>query len=358
MQSRKIDVLFITRKWPPSIGGMETYSVQISNSLQSLCNLKVFHLSGKFESTFLKIISLFYFIPFIFLNLLSLKRYDVIHIGDLVLWPVLCAAKLLGLAKRYVVSVHGLDMLYAKRNGLIPKIYSFYLMLCIYFLRKHIQIIANSHATKELAIQLGFNKVNVVTSGVVSPKTLSKFHAAKNYVLFVGRLVKRKGAAWFANEVLPLLPVNFRMIVVGRATDSYELKAIKDNTRVDYKGIVTNKKLKELRRSALVVLMPNIPLKSFDIEGFGLTAIEAAADGSIMLASNIEGIQDAVIDQKTGFLLPAKKPQIWANKILEIYSWNKNQRLKFIKNSQALIRKEFNWDKVAKNTLDAYGLNL
>jgi len=351
-------VLFVTRKWPPAIGGMETYSVEISNSLRSLCNLKTLYLSGKFESTFLKIISLFYFFPSIFLKLLSLKRYDVIHIGDLVLWPILFFAKLLGLSKVFVVSVHGLDMLYAKRNGFLPKIYSAYLKLCIYFLSNHLKIISNSNATKKLAIELGFKQIKVVTSGVVSSGAPQKFSSPKNYVLFVGRLIKRKGAGWFAKEVLPLLPKNFKMVVVGKAVDSSELKIIKENPRVDYKGVVSNNDLELLRRSALVVLMPNIPLKSFDIEGFGLTAIEAAAQGSIMLASNIEGIRDAVFDNQTGFLLPPRKPKIWAKKIMEIHSWHIGRREQFIKKSQEIVRKEFSWEKVAKNTLNAYEINI
>ena len=48
--------------------------------------------------------------------------------------------------------------------------------------------------------------------------------------------------------------------------------------------------------------MPNISVPG-DVEGFGIVAIEAAACGTPVVASDIQGIRDAVIDGETGFLL-------------------------------------------------------
>ena len=49
-------------------------------------------------------------------------------------------------------------------------------------------------------------------------------------------------------------------------------------------------------------IMPNVVVPG-DMEGFGLVAIEAAAAGALVVASELEGIRDAVIDGETGVLV-------------------------------------------------------
>jgi glycosyltransferase involved in cell wall biosynthesis len=51
-------------------------------------------------------------------------------------------------------------------------------------------------------------------------------------------------------------------------------------------------------------VMPNIPVVN-DVEGFGLVALEAASCGTMVVASQLEGIQDAIIDGKNGTLVPS-----------------------------------------------------
>jgi glycosyltransferase involved in cell wall biosynthesis len=51
-----------------------------------------------------------------------------------------------------------------------------------------------------------------------------------------------------------------------------------------------------------IFIMPNMTVPG-DMEGFGIVALEAGSCGLPVIASNIEGIQDAVIDGKTGYLV-------------------------------------------------------
>ena len=34
-----LNVLFVTRKWPPAVGGMETYSLELSKELSKKCEV-------------------------------------------------------------------------------------------------------------------------------------------------------------------------------------------------------------------------------------------------------------------------------------------------------------------------------
>jgi phosphatidylinositol alpha-1,6-mannosyltransferase len=222
---------------------------------------------------------------------------------------------------------------------------------------RHVRVIAISHETARLCRDAGFVHVAVVTLGVDAPLTPPPDNVSpEEFVLFVGRLVRRKGAAWFVRNVLPLLPAGVRLVVVGKAWDDEELSAVRDSERVDYRQVVTSSDLRALRRGALAVVMPNIPSGGTDIEGFGLTAVEAGAEGGVLVAANLEGIVDAVVDEVTGFLLPTGDAPTWAAKIREIQAWDGSRRAAFIRACQSEIAARYSWPAVASRTLDAYGL--
>lgn len=351
-----LNVLFVTRKWPPAVGGMETYSLELSKELSKKCNLSVRTLSGLANGRPPKIFSLAVFVlSAMFFIAIGKKKYDVIHIGDLVLWPLSLVARIFQPSARLVITAYGLDIVYGSRKGLLPKIYRNYLALGVMLIAKKLQVIAISNATAELCNSVGFSNVKVVTLGVTLSKgTESEVYNIMPYVLFVGRLVKRKGAGWFSENVLPLLSDNIKMIVVGKRWDESEWSVISKCPRIEYRGVVTNEELYGLRRSAIAVLMPNIPTGGADIEGFGLTALEAVADGGVLLASGIEGIVDAVVDGGTGFLLPAENANVWANKVEEIYQWSSENRRLFISRANEIIEQQFTWTQVANNTLNVY----
>ena len=89
--------------------------------------------------------------------------------------------------------------------------------------------------------------------------------------------------------------------------------------------------------------MPNVHVPN-DIEGFGLVAIEAASCGATVVAADLDGISDAVIDGMNGYLVPAGDASAYASIItrelakrsqspsavrqytLEHYSWTESAR--------------------------------
>lgn len=69
-----------------------------------------------------------------------------------------------------------------------------------------------------------------------------------------------------------------------------------------------------LLRGADVFIQPNVPVPG-DMEGFGLAVLEAAMRGTLTVASGIEGILDAVIDEQTGILLPPADADAWVQRL-------------------------------------------
>lgn len=354
-----LSVLFITRKWPPAIGGMETYSVELTQELSKLTHLTTLKLAGKTNGKPPSLPKLFLFLLGAASKIIFSKPYDVVHVGDMVQWPLCLLTFLFKPSSKVLITAYGLDIVYSKRKGIKPKIYGIYLWLGKTLLGEKLNVIAISTFTAGLCMEAGFKKVTVVPLGV-RIKSDNAFYKndrlvdSSPYLLFVGRLVSRKGIGWFINNVLPSLDKNIQLIVVGKQWDETEFHIIQNNSRVKYFDYVSDEKLRELRMNSIAVLMPNIPSNGLDVEGFGLTAIEATADGGILLASAIEGIVDAVIDGKTGFLLPSQNTQAWVAKINEIQKWTNEERDNFIHRGLTEIQKNFTWEAVATKTLTCY----
>jgi phosphatidylinositol alpha-1,6-mannosyltransferase len=72
-------------------------------------------------------------------------------------------------------------------------------------------------------------------------------------------------------------------------------------------------------RGVDLFVQPNIQV-SGDMEGFGLTTIEAAMRGTPVVAADIEGIKDAVVAGRTGILIESAKPQLWRDGLKDLVS--------------------------------------
>jgi len=249
---------------------------------------------------------LVWFLPYVFWRVaITAHRYDVIHLGDAMLSAAGFLPRLFG--KRVAISVHGLDMTFA------PWLYQVYLKL---FLRADI-IIANSASTREIAEARGFAPVCAISIGVPEryfavsravnrDAELEQKKEGRVALLTVGRLVRRKGAAWFVRHVLPKLPSALYVVVgVGPEHDEIRRAAAEAGTseRVWLVGSVSDARLLDILGTSDVFVMPNIAVPG-NVEGFGIVAIEASASGLPVVASRLEGIPDAVMDGENGTLVP------------------------------------------------------
>lgn len=139
----------------------------------------------------------------------------------------------------------------------------------------------------------------------------------------VGRLVPRKGVAWFVAEVMPLLPEDVLYLIAGDGPDRERIAAAIDEYRlgesVRLLGAVSNEELETLYQGADLFIMPNIPVPN-DMEGFGLVMLEAGVCGLPTIASNIEGIADVVAEGENGHLVPSRDAAAFRDAIMHYYS--------------------------------------
>jgi glycosyltransferase involved in cell wall biosynthesis len=292
-------VLFVTRKYPPKIGGMESLSYSLLTGFPEPKTTITLSRSQK---------HLVWFLPYVFWRVaVTAHRYDVIHLGDAMLSAAGFLPRLFG--KRVAVSVHGLDMTFE------PWLYQLYLRL---FLRADV-IIANSASTRRIAEARGLERVCAISIGVPEryfavsstlnrDAELVRRRADRVALLTVGRLVRRKGAAWFVRQVLPRLPsVLYVVVGVGPEHDEIQRAAIEAGVsdRLWLVGSVSDARLLDILGTSDVFVMPNIAVPG-NVEGFGIVAIEASASGLPVVASRLEGIPDAIADGENGTLVPSE----------------------------------------------------
>lgn len=351
--SRPLRVLFVTRKWRPAVGGMENYSHELTASLESRCELSIRALPGKPNGMPPSILrQLTFLASSAWYVALNARRFDVVHIGDLLLWPLALAGRIASRRVSAVISAHGTDIAYPLRPGLLASVYGLYLRSGARLLRSS-RVVANSSATALHCRNAGFDVAATIPLGVRVNSAHSTLPKTGNFVLFVGRLIRGKGCGWFIREVLGRLEDNIRLKVAGTEWDRDESAALRES-RVDFLGPVYGADLAALRQQAVAVIVPNLSRDGRDFEGFGLTATEAAADGGVVLASRVHGLVDAIIDGTSGFLLPPGNALAWASKIEEIARWPRAQRQSFVDESRSVVAKYYSWERVAAATLEVY----
>lgn len=323
-------VLFISRKWPPAVGGMESYSATLAAALSEHYELTSLVLPGKRDGKPPGLLAYALFVVRAMTHvLLHSKKYDHLILGDLILFPAGILSALVAPAQSRTVVLYGLDLVYQKRQGLLPFLYGGFLKGAVVAQKTFTHTVAISSHTRRLAEEASFREVSVILpsvpeSGLPSCAPSAEdlpvvFNTTGRKILYFGRLVPRKGAEWFAREVLPSLPEDVSFFVVGAPTDISYYQQLIRHPGVTYLGRQDNQTLASLIAHADIVVMPNIPTPDVeDAEGFGLVAVEAASLGAVLVASRLQGITDAVIDGVTGILVEPGDANAWTEVVAHL----------------------------------------
>ena len=334
------------------MGGMETYCVELVRELEYRHQVTLSALPGRDDGGAPTGLALIGFgLKNAWRLLMHGGGYDVIHGGDMAVWPLVFMARLRSGRAGVALSAHGTDVAYAGRPGFLPKLYRLYMRVGARALRGA-RVLANSRATAERARTLGFCSIEVIPLATRVPDA-SLPNCSGRFILFAGRLVRRKGLSWFVEKVLPHLPEDIVLKVAGTVWDESERAAL-SAPRVEFLGPVDWNELAGLMTGALCVVIPNVHAGPGHFEGFGLVAVEAAAVGGVVLAAEIDGFLDSVLDGETGELLPAGSAPEWIAAIDRVASWSPNKRTEVVDRRRSAARVHFAWERVARETEAVY----
>lgn len=357
-------ILFISRAFPPILGGIENQNAGIAQYLQK--ETEVLTLANTRGKSFLPI-----FLPWVTLRALFLtRRYDAVLLGDGVLAPIGALLSICYPKKKFFSIIHGLDITFAQKKSLLGRIYR---AINIPSLRMLNSLIMVGNETIEQAVNAGIDRSRCVfIPNGIAPNALHKHIERKELdailgistknkkiILRVGRYVRHKGVLWFLENVLPRLPKEYIFVAAGGVPitkiagdhNIYPLcqKAVQKlqlTKRVFLLKNISQKELQILFNTCDLYVSPNIPVPG-SLEGFGINLLEASSCGKTVLASNHEGLKDAIHEGKNGFLLAPGDDEAWINKIEEI--GNKTKFLHtFGESARRYTNEHFSWKKIAR----------
>ena len=183
-----------------------------------------------------------------------------------------------------------------------------------------------------------------------------KFYIYGPFLLYVGRLSEKKGVTYLL-EALPLVLEHIpdcKLLIVGTGELNQELRKQADflnlNDKIVFIGAVPNNELPSYFATADIFIGPSIKAEGGDTEGFGLTFVEAAMSGCIVVGTNVGGIPDIIQEGETGFLVQEKNPKVIASLLVKLLQ--DQQKINSIKyTARERMIQQFDWQAIA----DRYG---
>ena len=188
-------------------------------------------------------------------------------------------------------------------------------------------------------------------------KTLSFYE--KKIILFPGRLTSWKGHEMFIESLNIFKQKNpeklFLAIILGsdqgrkiykkkiqRLVEQYRL--IQDIVFIDnFKNMPLAYKISDIVTSC-----------SIEPESFGRVAVEAQAMKKVILASDIGGSKETVIDNKTGFLFKAGDTNALSDKLTHIFELDETTLKSMGNEGRKNVINKFNVDKMCFSTYSEY----
>ena len=193
-----------------------------------------------------------------------------------------------------------------------------------------------------------------------APQKKSAAEPGGSYVLlFVGRLVKRKGVDDLLNAFKILfdkLPDSSSLEIVGDGPELENLQAraceLGIEERVKFYGKLTGDRLYERYARCSVFVMPSKTTET-DVEGFGTVFLEAGLFGKPSVGTFSGGIPEAVIDGETGLLVPEGDVGLLSSALERLFIYP-DLRLRLGNAAKERVFSQFTWDKSSKTLISFF----
>ena len=226
-----------------------------------------------------------------------------------------------------------------------------------YLTYKNTSVLCYSKSIKDDLVSFGLPKknINVFSLGVDHTRYKPSSKAQVPTFVFVARFVKNKrpDVCIEAIKIVTKMFPNVRLYLVGYGKKELALKKLVEKYNLESNIFVINKNnmfLEKDEKDLKVKLMQEswgLILPSVK-EGWGMVVTEAAACGTPSIVSNVTGLKDSVLNNKTGFILsknPKKEELAFA--IMKFIT-DEKLRKELIKNSIAWSKK-FSWENSYNN---------
>jgi glycosyltransferase involved in cell wall biosynthesis len=290
-----------------------------------------------------------------FFILVAKIRPSIIHAHWLIPQGLLAvtAKRLFGVP--VVVTAHGADV-FSMRQPVFIRLKK--------YIAKHANrvVTVSTSLAKLLMIDIGNDmSPEVISMGVdsnaFSPEnkksSIRKQYGIRgHFLLYVGRLTEKKGVHFLIDAMLEVVRQypECRLLIIGHGEQEDELKnkvaLLGLENTVFFSGGLPNDKLPPYYATADIFIGPSIQVRGGDSEGFGLTFVEAAMSGCLLIGTRAGGIEDIISDGHNGFLVPPADTKALAEQICQVINgFDSCKELKKRAREDAIER--FDWRIIA-----------
>ena len=286
-------------------------------------------------------------------KLLSREKFDIVHIH----WPVPMAFAGAPAYKKVPTVLH----FYTAETSMIrryPAIRPFFKK----YIRDADRVVALTSYGAQQAKSIYDREIDIVPYGTKFPERDPEVQfPGKRFprqILFVGRLVERKGVKYLIEAMPEILErIDARLIIVGGGPLLEELKrqaqALGLGDRVLFTGFIPAEQKEYYYTSSDVFVLPACFDRHGDTEGQGVVLLEALSHGKPVVASAVGGIVDIIKHEKTGLLVPEKNPHALADAIVRILT-NEELYTRLAKDGYKFAKQNFSEDAVAEKMVEIY----
>ena len=274
---------------------------------------------------------------------------DVIHAHFA--WSGKNAVRLAQVLNRpLVVTLHGHDVT-VKRD--FPSEYSnLWRVASVY--------ICVSGSIRDKAIEAGFppNKLRVLHNGIEpDPVTDTVLDKDPNLIVFVGRLVEKKGCIYLlrAMSVVKKTCPDARLVMIGDGPLRSALMAEAESQGIpcSFLGTQPSEIVRNYQKKAAIVCVPSVTAENGDSEGLPTVILEAMTAGTTVGASKHAGAPEAIKDGETGLLVSERNADELAAALIRALQ-DPELRNHLGEKGQAIVRERFDVRKLAMSLEDIY----
>lgn len=233
-------------------------------------------------------------------------------------------------------------------------------------------VFSNTHFTKHSVENYGYPPEKITTvypcPDVIShapPAEIARLKKLynlynKKILLIVGRIVERKGHDMVIRS-LPKILQKFSdtlFVIVGEGIYKQNLKQLVKDLQLENHVLFTGK-LSKIELSAMyelcdIFVMPARQLYDYDVEGFGTVYLEANYFGKPVIGGKSGGVNEAVLDGKTGLLVD---PQNSKDFITAVFTLLENPDFAHRLGYQGMdrVHSQFHWNNQAEKIKSVLG---
>ena len=204
-----------------------------------------------------------------------------------------------------------------------------------------------------------FDPNNIKQDDIIKLKNLWKLDKNKKIILLPGRLTSWKGQEMFI-ESLNIFrstnpEINFIAIILGTDQGRTVFRKKLESLVQQYDLTKNIKFVDHCKKMPLAYYLSDVVVSSsIEPEAFGRVSIEAQSMKKPIIASNIGGSNETIIDNKTGLLFESGNPQALSNKLKEIIKLDTLTLDLMGNEGRKNVLNRFNIEKMCFNTYSEY----